>query len=1657
MPRRIQTIKVYPATGGDAPLMVDGSADLLSCAFEYPEIERTLGEPDELTLLLHPGTQWDVLLKSRCKLRCTYDDATFEEWRVREVQISTAGTHPTTIVAWPIWTDLADYKVRRSRPDSTVEINVVFTGMTAQEVLSQVLSATYGCPALFQAGTVAAAYSSEKPVVQGIGITHLDVLRQITERLGCEWTTRWDGSVYRVDLVERVGSSVAGARVIEAPTAYEAPSAANRVDLRVTDEATDYFNRVLPVCGDPEFPTTIAQASWSVDSASYSNGKTTLTLGLTPYPIIQSGFLVGLKIGRPGAKYTITSTTSERTVVVAGDARGLSGQMVRFFDAAGNDLTVLEVPGANGTVEVMLELSEVSPDTNLFEQMGGSADMSEGTTLPDGMSVFGPAAALFETEAIYVVHGKKSLRVQAAKGGGVETIDIPLAPTTEKPYFSFWLNVRVLSGRITAQLVDSAGKLHPPTQTISYGGDTYREISVSGFEPAAGNARIRITALENGTEFVIDSLTLVQAHTAAPYSPMMGPRCLFREGARRLVEAGGTAPVSYEGEFFDVSHLEESGTEVMLGDTVRVRDRYRNGAWEIDFEGRVVAVRETEDKEFGRIRKEVRLERRAPSAVSRFVEAPTVPRGEEVPHKSEIEFAVKEGDTVTSLTLNLEGIHWDGKVFETTNWNGAFDEATYRITNPGTTGAAITKAGDGAFENLWIRGELFVPSNFAGAQHNHDDRYLKLTGGTIAGDLGIAGGGIFRGVENEMHVFAPDGTNHGTLVVQKLVVAGDATIIEGEKVALSDNFVLLNSDWTGTPSQNAGIEINQGDLDNEFLEFDQGLLRWGQRRAGSTFQPFARTNVAESISGAWTVTGTWNFQPPAGASSKVFQFNHGYALYVDSAGAGPANNRLWVEAPDGGEIVLGPRSGNSEPGQFRLRAHTMRLETANYQNGEVSGYGSIFVDGGTLESNGYVSRTAGAQFNFTTGHADVRSLYSDEIQTQAFSADVAQLLVGSEILSKSRATLAESFTVPAVGATAALVVEDLEELGATPVFEDGDTIRLRYISREGGGLIVADAWGTVASYVNSGNGTQSWTWTTRKLGPGVQGKVIHRGAVAYDYGTPGSGMIYSTVLDAAGSPYTQYQTWSDTDGDFAPDAYAVLARLGNLNGIGKTVAGRTVGGNGLYSTNVFLEGVIAVSRGYFGANGHTIVGDNLSGETQTGKVLVGNFNNGSLPIVKLAGHNTTSYVQMDYTSSSDWGLKGVINGNEYFKLSTTSHIGGISFDNTAMWSGTKGSAQFQLNADGSGRLASGNISWNTSGSVTFGSSVTLSWTQVSGRPTNLSQLDATAASKLGGIEAGAQKNPSYLQSTKITQTTIESPTITGATVNALNDITAGMGNNVVRMSGTDGTYRLWVGNATAASAPFRVTQTGHLTATDATIQGNITATTLTAKQGGELAGWQITNADLRKTASNYSAYVTAPGGAATPVFAVHFNGPGSDPIGGSGWRFYVRADGYLYATHGEFRGAVTATSGSITGTMNITGNLNIAGGQITGGSGAVVINNSGVRLNNGNTTTSQVRWSDGAYIYSSLNSTLILQAAAGNSVAIFGNGLQTPRSVLVPRSSSTLMGYVDIQGATSTSAGDIATPLSDTVRIYVYKNSAGSMWLCARFPNGHIHRFASDH
>lgn len=178
------------------------------------------------------------------------------------------------------------------------------------------------------------------------------------------------------------------------------------------------------------------------------------------------------------------------------------------------------------------------------------------------------------------------------------------------------------------------------------------------------------------------------------------------------------------------------------------------------------------------------------------------------------------------------------------------------------------------------------------------------------------------------------------------------------------------------------------------------------------------------------------------------------------------------------------------------------------------------------------------------GHGYFTSLLADELIVQSFIADLMRVKVGGEYIPESMALLRRDFTVPAVGATATLYVEDIPGWADIATFADNDWVMIRIVDRSGGGLIVAAAWGQVTGYTDRTEGEQSWTFTTRVATAAV-GKTAHAGDVVLDYGKVGSSWYYVTVTDPGG-PHAGFASWYGASPADNPEYWL---RMGQLKGI----------------------------------------------------------------------------------------------------------------------------------------------------------------------------------------------------------------------------------------------------------------------------------------------------------------------------------------------------------------------------------------------------------------------------------------------------------------------------------------------------------------------------
>jgi hypothetical protein len=272
--------------------------------------------------------------------------------------------------------------------------------------------------------------------------------------------------------------------------------------------------------------------------------------------------------------------------------------------------------------------------------------------------------------------------------------------------------------------------------------------------------------------------------------------------------------------------------------------------------------------------------------------------------------------------------------------------------------------------------------------------------------------------------------------------------------------------------------------------------------------------------------------------------------------------------------------------------------------------------------------------------------------------------------------------------------------------------------------------------------------------------------------------------------------------------------------------------------------------------------------------------------------------------------------------------------------------------------------------------------------------------------------------------TIGASTLTGgnATLDSAGQLILGTANDIIYVSASDVTYRLWVGNVLSASAAFSVTKAGALFSNSGTIGGwTIGATTLTAGAGNNFLSLDTANARLEA-------------GALASAHTL-FNFQGVTAYDGSAVLGYGQSGRVvtLYNTSGVQTIQMDGSNGQISTTGNLICDL-VRANNASGGSASTPNYSFGTDTNTGMYTSGadELSFSTGGtrrhYIDSAGTWQAVYSAnftsgwAATGSCIISGGGLSvanavTLSSTLAVTSSITSGGYIKVTGSVNVPGG----------------------------------------
>jgi len=92
-------------------------------------------------------------------------------------------------------------------------------------------------------------------------------------------------------------------------------------------------------------------------------------------------------------------------------------------------------------------------------------------------------------------------------------------------------------------------------------------------------------------------------------------------------------------------------------------------------------------------------------------------------------------------------------------------------------------------------------------------------------------------------------------VTGNFTVNGNVTTLNTETLAVEDNIIVLNSNVTGSPALNAGIEVERGTSDNVQIRWDESTDKWQFTNDGTTYVNIASNADIANVATSFTVAG----------------------------------------------------------------------------------------------------------------------------------------------------------------------------------------------------------------------------------------------------------------------------------------------------------------------------------------------------------------------------------------------------------------------------------------------------------------------------------------------------------------------------------------------------------------------------------------------------------------------------------------------------------------------------------------------------------------------------------------------------------------------------------------------------------------------------------
>ena len=207
----------------------------------------------------------------------------------------------------------------------------------------------------------------------------------------------------------------------------------------------------------------------------------------------------------------------------------------------------------------------------------------------------------------------------------------------------------------------------------------------------------------------------------------------------------------------------------------------------------------------------------------------------------------------------------------------------------------------------------------------------------------------------------------GVTVAGDFTVSGTTTTVNSNIINLADNIITLNSDATGAPSQNAGIEVERGDEANVQIRWNEGTDKWTFTNDGASYAviPTSTADLTEVTNLYYTDTRARAAVSASTSTGVAYSSSTGVISLSGIPNASLTNNSITI---NGASVALGG---------------TRTLVTS-----DVAESGSLYYT--DARARAAVSAGTGISYNSTTGViTNTITQYTDALAVSANASAIA--------------------------------------------------------------------------------------------------------------------------------------------------------------------------------------------------------------------------------------------------------------------------------------------------------------------------------------------------------------------------------------------------------------------------------------------------------------------------------------------------------------------------------------------------------------------------------------------------------------------------------------------------------------------------------------------